>query len=165
MRRSPRHWALVAAAAGLGLAASYLPGCGGGDEASTVTVATPEVTTQVETQTVARTETVVQTETVTRRRDSRGSGRGRRSGASPRNVVFFRGTGDRILPPIRVRRGGTVLRWRNGGEVFSLFSARGIIVDSVAQSGSTFLPRGRHLIEVVASGTWSVQIPNARRLR
>ena len=165
MRRSPRQWALAAAAASLGLAASYLPGCGGGEDASTVTVATPDVTTQVQTQTVAMTETVVQTETVTGRRDSRGSGRGRRSGTSPRNVVFFRGTGDRILPPIRVRRGGTVLRWRNRGEVFSLFSARGTVVDSVARSGETFLPGGRHLIEVVASGAWSMQIPNARRLR
>jgi hypothetical protein len=80
-------------------------------------------------------------------------------------VVRFQGNGDRSLPPIQARQGGAMLRWQNDGEVFSLFSQDGIVVDSVGRRGETFLPAGRHLFEIVASGDWRIEIGNARRAR
>ncbi len=79
--------------------------------------------------------------------------------------VRFRGGGDRSLPPFRVMRGGSILRWTNSGEVFSLFGNKGTVVDSVASQGKAFLPAGVHRIDVVASGRWTISIPRARRLR
>jgi hypothetical protein len=80
-----------------------------------------------------------------------------------RGLLRFHGNGDRRLPPIRVRRGGTTLRWRNNGPVFSLIGQRGIIIDSVARSGATYLAPGRYALEIVAAGTWTIRIPRARR--
>lgn len=108
-------------------------------------------------------ETVTVTETVA------GAGptaaKGSRANRSTAKAVNFRGNGDRRLPPLRVRRGGTVLRWTNSGEVFSLFSAEGTLVDSVAHRGGTYLEGGVHRIDVVASGSWVIRIPRARLRR
>jgi hypothetical protein len=78
-------------------------------------------------------------------------------------VLSFQGNGDRRLPPIRVRRGGTTLRWRNNGPVFSLLGQRGIIIDSVGRAGWTYLAPGRYALEIIAAGTWTITIPRARR--
>ncbi|MBA2537965.1 MAG: hypothetical protein H0V20_11115 [Actinobacteria bacterium] len=82
-----------------------------------------------------------------------------------RDEVRFRGNGDRSLPPMRVMRGGAILRWTNSGEVFSLFGRDGILIDSVANQGETFLPAGVHRIDVVANGSWVITLPRSRRLR
>ncbi|MBD0291224.1 MAG: hypothetical protein ICV74_08215 [Thermoleophilia bacterium] len=79
----------------------------------------------------------------------------------PRNGVLFRGNGDRTLPPLRVRGEGTTLQWVNDGAVFSLFSEDGVVVDSVARRGSTFLRAGRHRLSVVAAGKWTIAIRRA----
>jgi hypothetical protein len=115
-------------------------------------------------QTATVTETVAETVTETVGQE------GTNTGASAPTeltgpVVRFQGNGDRILPPIQARRGGATLRWRNDGEVFSLFSQDGIVVDSVGRRGETFLPAGRHLLEIVASGEWRIEIGNAGRTR
>jgi hypothetical protein len=108
-----------------------------------------------------RTETTVATVTVTR---TVAATRPQRRSARPEpGALRFVGNGDRTLPPIRVRRGGTTLRWSNNGPVFSLLGERGIIVDSVARSGSTYLAPGRHALEIIAAGSWTVTIPRARR--
>jgi hypothetical protein len=105
--------------------------------------------------------THVRTETVT---ETRTVARAPRVSARPRRgELSFRGNGDRRLPPIRVRRGGTTLRWTNDGPVFSLIGQRGIVIDSVAGSGATYLGPGRWVLEVVAAGTWAIAIPRARR--
>jgi hypothetical protein len=132
---------------------SFVTGCSGENEATTVTVGTTDVTTQTTTVTVTETRTV-----------ARSSPR-RRANARPQpGLLRFRGNGDRRLPPIRVRRGGTTLRWRNTGPVFSLLGQRGIIIDSVARGGSTYLEPGRYALEIVAAGTWTITIPRARRV-
>jgi hypothetical protein len=69
------------------------------------------------------------------------------------------------LPPIRVPRDGTTLRWTNDGAVFSLFSEKGALIDSVAPEGTTFLPRGRHVLEIIANGNWTLTIANFKRVR
>jgi hypothetical protein len=79
--------------------------------------------------------------------------------------LLFRGQGDRRLPPIRVEKGGSVLRWQNRGEVFSLFGRRETVVDSVAPSGTAFLRKGLHMMDVIASGSWIVAIPGGKRMR
>ena len=128
-------------------ASSLATACGGSTEATTVTL----VTTAVRTETVSETRTVASAPPVN---------------ARPRpGELSFRGNGDRRLPPIHVRRGGTTLRWSNDGPVFSLIGQRGIVIDSVARSGATYLGPGRWALEVVAAGTWTVAIPRARRAR
>jgi hypothetical protein len=118
-------------------------GCGGSEETTTVTVVETDVTTVTVTETRALASP--------------------RVNAKPkRGELSFRGNGDRILPPLRVRRGGATIRWANDGPVFSLIGQKGIIIDSVARSGSTYLPAGRHVLEVVAAGTWTLTIPRAR---
>jgi hypothetical protein len=124
-------------------AVTLVTGCGGDEEATTVTV--------VETET--------RTVTVTEQRPLASP----RVDAKPRRgELSFRGNGDRSLPPLRVRRGGATIRWANDGPVFSLIGQKGIIIDSVARSGSTYLPAGRHVLEVIAAGTWTLTIPRAR---
>jgi hypothetical protein len=144
--------------AAVSLAPLVAAGCGedaGGDAASrTATVA---VTTTV-------TETVAETVTETVVEDTAEPGAPAPT-ESTRSVVRFDGNGDRILPPVEARRRGAMLRWRNDGEVFSLFSQDGIVVDSVGRRGETFLPAGSHLLEIVASGDWRIEIENARRAR
>jgi hypothetical protein len=77
----------------------------------------------------------------------------------------FSGNGDATLPPIRVPHGGTTLLWTNDGPVFSLFTERDVLIDSVAPEGTTFLPEGPHLVEIIASGKWAITIANFRRAR
>jgi hypothetical protein len=125
--------------------------CGGDEQPTTVTV--------------ARTNTVSETATVTQTIRDKGDRSGPKRGGARAKGLRFRGNGDRRLPPIYVSRGGATLHWRNTGEVFSLFSADGILIDSVAREGHTFLPTGRYGIEVIASGTWLILIPRARRAR
>jgi hypothetical protein len=129
------------------LAAASLPlGCGGDSETTTLTVVRTE----------ERTETVTETRTLA----------GPRVTVRPRRgELAFRGNGDRTLPPIRVRRGGATLRWSNDGPVFTLIGPSGIIIDSVAHSGSTYLGAGRWTLEVIAAGNWTIAIPRARRAR
>jgi hypothetical protein len=117
------------------------------------------VTTDVRSETVTETgtETVTETRTV--------AGAPRVSAKARPGELSFRGNGDRRLPPIRVRRGGTTLRWTNDGPVFSLIGQRGIVIDSVTRSGATYLGPGRWALEVIAAGTWTVVIPRARRAR
>jgi hypothetical protein len=79
--------------------------------------------------------------------------------------VSFSGNGDVTLPPIRVPRKGTTLRWTNDGAVFSLFSEKGALIDSVAPQGTTFLPPGRHVLEIIASGNWTMTIAEFKRIR
>jgi hypothetical protein len=128
-------------------AVTGLPGCGGDRQAATVTV--------------AKTRTSTVTETVEGKGDRARSARKRGRGGGLR----FRGKGDGTLPRIHVRRGGATLRWRNDGEVFSLFSEQGTLVDSVSRQGETSLRPGRHAIDVIASGAWLVTVSNARRAR
>jgi hypothetical protein len=78
-------------------------------------------------------------------------------------VVRFSGNGDRTLAPIRVGRGGATLIWENDDAVFSVFSDVGLVVDSVEPRGEAFVPAGRRLLDVVASGAWRIEIRNARR--
>ncbi|MDQ3889408.1 MAG: hypothetical protein M3312_02530 [Actinomycetota bacterium] len=111
------------------------------------------------TTTVATSRTV--TQTVTRRERAQKP----KPPARPRNGLRFRGNGDTRLPPFRIGRRGATLRWTNRGEVFSLFGRGGTIVDSVAHGGQAFLPAGVHRIDVVASGSWVIAIPHARRVR
>ncbi|HEV3407635.1 MAG TPA: hypothetical protein VG079_03010 [Gaiellaceae bacterium] len=91
--------------------------------------------------------------------------------ASPGPVIRFAGSGDRVLPPVRVLRGGATFAWRNGDEVFTLFSQvgpqGGIMIDTVEPRGeaSASIPAGRYVFSVVASGDWSLEIRNARRAR
>ena len=85
--------------------------------------------------------------------------------ASPGPVIRFAGTGDRVLPPVRVRTGGAALRWRNRDEVFSLFYQDGMLIDSVERSGGTVVPAGRYRFSVVASGGWTIELQNASRER
>lgn len=179
MRARPRFLLRAALAGAFAIGGVVVGGACGSEEGAggkTVTVAPLTVATQeetvtqvetatktlMETETVTKTETVTETvtKTVTAKPKPRSGRRARAAGG-----VRLTGNGDRALPPIRVLRGGTLLRWTNDGEVFSLFTARGILVDSVARSGSTFLARGRHRIDVVASGRWTIRIPNARRVR
>jgi hypothetical protein len=133
-------------------ALSLATGCGGDAETTTVTVTTTEVRTETTTVTVTRAVVATRARTRARARTQ-----------PPRGVLRFGGNGDRRLPPIRVRRGGTTLRWRNTGAVFSLLGQRGIIVDSVARSGATYLGPGVYELEIIAAGTWRVTIPRAGR--
>ena len=139
------------------LATAATGGCTTDDEgvpaAATTTVAT------VATMTVTTSETV--TETTASAPATAPSGRAPKA----RKGLRFSGNGDRLLPPFTVMRGGAILRWSNNGEVFSLFGAEGTLVDSVANQGWTFLPRGVHRIDVVASGSWIIRVPRARRAR
>jgi hypothetical protein len=129
------------------LAAASLPlACGGDTETTTVTV----VRTEERTETVKETRTLAGPQVTVRPR---------------RGELAFGGNGDRTLPPIRVRRGGTTLRWSNDGPVFSLIGPKGIIIDSVARSGSTYLGPGRWTLEVIAAGSWRIAIPRAARTR
>jgi hypothetical protein len=82
-----------------------------------------------------------------------------------RGALEFRGDEDRRLPPFRVQAGGGLLRWTNAGEVFSLFSHTGTLVDSVAPSGEVVLRPGVQTIDVIASGGWSITVFDARRVR
>lgn len=126
-------------------------GCSGDEQAAT-TVETTTVATVTVSQTV--TETVASEDELEASEPTK----------KRRGEIRFRGNGDRSLPPIRVMRGGAILRWTNSGEVFSLFGRQGILVDSVAKQGETFLTAGVHRIDVVASGSWVVTLPRARRL-
>jgi hypothetical protein len=82
-----------------------------------------------------------------------------------RGALEFRGDEDKRLPPFRVQAGGGLLRWTNAGEVFSLFSHTGTLVDSVAPSGEVVLRPGVQTIDVIASGGWSITVFDARRVR
>jgi hypothetical protein len=87
---------------------------------------------------------------------------GRQATATSPEEISFGGNGDRTLPPIRVPRGGTTLRWTNDGAVFSLFSETGTLIDSVAPQGTTSLPAGRYVLQIIASGSWTMRIENFR---
>jgi len=139
------------------LASLVLGACSSEDEAA----APDERGTPTAATTVATTVTV--TETVAR--PAAPPSKSATDGGTPARGLAFRGDGDRRLPPLRVRRGGTTLRWTNSGEVFSLFSEEGTLVDSVAGEGATYLQAGVHRIDVVASGSWLIRIPRARRSR
>jgi hypothetical protein len=78
-------------------------------------------------------------------------------------VVRFSGNGDRTLPPVQVGQGGAALIWENDDAVFSVFSDVGLVVDSVEPRGEAFVPAGRRVLDVVASGGWRIEIRNARR--
>lgn len=83
---------------------------------------------------------------------------------SDASAIRFRGNGDRVLRPIRVGRGGTTIQWTNNGSepVFSLLTESAIVVDAAfGRSGERFLPPGRYVLEVVASGRWTITVPNA----
>ena len=144
--------------ASVGLLASLLfSACSSQDEAA----APQESRTSTAATTVATTVTV--TETVARA--TAPASKSPPGGGALATGVELSGNGDRRLPPLRVGRGGTTLRWTNSGEVFSLFSEEGTLVDSVASRGATYLQAGVHRIDVVASGSWVVRIPRARRAR
>ena len=88
---------------------------------------------------------------------------GTQASATSPEQISFSGNGDRTLSPIRVPRGGTTLRWTNDGAVFSLFSEKGVLIDSVAPRGRTFLRPGRYVLEIIASGNWTMMIENVKR--
>jgi hypothetical protein len=116
----------------------------------------------------SRTATVTETvgETVTETAGPAGTTTGAAAPPAPTGpVVTFQGSGDRTLPPVEALDGGATLAWRNGGEVFSLFSEAGMLADSVEPGGEISLPAGRHVLEIVASGGWRIEIGNARRAR
>ncbi len=141
--------AFVAAVALLPLAAA---GCGdgAGEDAASPTATVTETTGETVTETVGPEET---TTGVPAPREATGP------------AVSFQGSGDRTLPPVRALDGGATLAWRNGGEVFSLFSQGGMVADSVEPGGEISLPAGRYVLDVVASGAWRIEIMNARRAR
>lgn len=137
-------------------ASSIAAACANGnDAAAPATTATTTVTT-----TLATTVTVAEAVTDATASASTAS---EPEGSGTRELKV-RGNGDRRLPPFRVMRGGTTLLWTNTGEVFSLFSEEGTLVDSVATEGETFLQGGIHRIDVVASGSWVIRVPRARRI-
>ena len=109
--------------------------------------------------------TVTVSQTVTETVASEGEQRPSEPTEKREGQIRFRGNGDSSLPPVRVLRGGAILHWTNSGEVFALFGSEGTLVDSVAKQGETFLSGGIHRIDVVASGSWVVTLPRARRLR
>jgi hypothetical protein len=156
-RARDRHRTRAATAA-LGIALTAVAfaqlgaaGCGGdeGSEAS-------ETATVVETVSETVTDTAGDEETTT----------GAAPPAAPSGpVVRFQGTGDRILAPVRVGRGGATLVWQNDDAVFSLFADYGMVVDSVERRGEASLRAGRRLLEVIASGAWRLEIRNARLAR
>jgi hypothetical protein len=113
-------------------------------------------------QTATVTETVSETATETVAEENTNTGASAPTGPTG-PVVRFRGNGDRALPPVRVGRGGATLAWRNDDAVFTVFSDVGVVVDSVEPRGEAFLPAGRRVLEVVASGGWRIEIGNARR--
>ncbi len=141
----------VSALAGFLVAASA--GACAADGEPTTTAATPA------TATVAAMETVVETA------PAESQPAPLEEPAAEASELRFQGDGDRTLPPIKVRRGGSRLRWTNDGEVFSVFGERDTIVDSVAERGEAFLSAGVHRLEVIASGRWVIVLPRARRLR
>jgi hypothetical protein len=108
--------------------------------------------------TVVTTSEAVGTQTEPSQASTQESGQTGRQGSELR----LRGHGDARLPPFRVPRGGSVLRWNNSGEVFSLFSRKRTVVDSVAPRGEIHLARGVYRLDVIASGRWVVTIPGAR---
>jgi hypothetical protein len=118
-----------------------------------------------QTATVAETVSETATETAPEENTNTGASAPTEPTEPTGSVVRFRGNGDRILPPVRVGRGGATLVWRNDDAVFTIFADFGIAVDSVDPGGEAFLPAGRRLLEVVASGGWRIQIQNARRER
>jgi hypothetical protein len=78
-------------------------------------------------------------------------------------ALEFSGVGDRRFPPLDVRQGAR-LHWRISGlaPVFTLFDQDARLVDSVARAGSVSIPPGhRRLLQLVASGRWSVTIEGA----
>ncbi len=137
--------AVVAAVLGLGVLATVVLGDDGDGTNTIVVTTTREATTTQGDETAAATPPPAPPKPKPLRR--------------PRGGVLFRGNGDRTLPPLRVRGRGTTLRWVNDGAVFSLFSEDGVVVDSVARRGATFLPAGRHRLSVVAAGDWTIAIP------
>ena len=150
--------------------ASTNVGCGQEDEQARR--AATQVETQRLTHSTPATTTASKHSQGARSKDASSSGassgpRSKKTRSRPRSriVVHFRRSGNRILPPIRVRRGGAVLQWRNEGVVFTLFDADGIIVDTVAREGARRLPAARYALEIVAEGKWSIRIPNANVLR
>jgi len=144
--------------------------CGGEREAVTVTVTTRQAVTVEHSTTVTRARTVTRTKTAT---VEAGAGRAAAPGAARARdrgpTAQFRGNGDRTLPPLRVRRGGSTLRWRTSGSVFALFGPSGTLVDSVdstgsrPHSGSTYLRAGSYILQVVANGRWSLSAANSVR--
>ncbi len=135
--------------------AAAVGGCSGDEEASR-TVTTTATSSNPVSETAA-----TATDTAASEGESADSAQGEDAG----NELRFSGAGDMSLPPFRVMRRGTFLRWANSGEVFSLFGSTGTIVDSVAHQGEAFLPAGVQRIDVVASGQWVIEIPRARQLR
>ncbi|MDQ3865473.1 MAG: hypothetical protein M3304_01405 [Actinomycetota bacterium] len=135
--------------------AAAVGGCSGNEEAAR-TVTTTATSSNPVTETSA-----AATDTAALEGETGNSGQG----DDAENGLRFRGAGDESLPPFRVMRRGTILRWTNTGEVFSLFGSTGTIVDSVAPQGEAVLPAGVQRIDVVASGQWVIEIPGARRLR
>lgn len=88
--------------------------------------------------------------------------------APSRTPVRLRGDGDKIIGGIEVGPGGTTLRWtnRHPKPVFSLLTQDAIVVDAAFQAaGDAALPSGRYRLEVIASGQWTMSIPNAVRAR
>lgn len=71
----------------------------------------------------------------------------------------FSGSGDRLLPTIRVSVPST-LRWTSNGPLFQIFStdALGGAVNSAGRSGATFLDVGNHRLEVNAYAGWTIKI-------
>lgn len=141
----------------------FAAGCGGESESVTVTVTTRQQVTVDRTTTVTKTATVTKTKTTTVARAQAPSPRG------GNRELQFRGNGDQTLPPIRVRRGGSTVRWTTGGSVFAVFGPGGSIVDSInsgaskRHAGSTYLRPGSYVLQVIANGTWSIRAPNAAR--
>jgi hypothetical protein len=84
--------------------------------------------------------------------------------ASPRGVtaqtIEFAGKGNRTLRPFRLSVGST-LTWHNTGTFFGLAPRTRTFNGAVASTlrdGTSFLPRGRYVLNVVARGAWSMTI-------
>ena len=73
-------------------------------------------------------------------------------------VQSFSGNGGKSLGTITVEE-QSVLEWTNDGDIFQIFTADGVPVNSQANSGETVLAAGSHAdFQVNAVGNWTITI-------
>ena len=74
------------------------------------------------------------------------------------SALHFSGNGGKTLPPVTVHRNST-LSWTNDGMIFQIFGGdTGVIANSQAHSGNTFLAAGTYTMQVNAVGNWTIKI-------
>lgn len=79
---------------------------------------------------------------------------------SEATTVSFAGSGNRVLRPFHVSSPSTLV-WSNNGKLFSLNPRTRTFngaVASTAHSGTSYLPPGRYVLSVQASGNWRFHV-------